>query len=1039
MEYKFEHHNYNNFDVFEDKKLPARAYFIPHTSKGACEETTYLDERYKSKKILMLNGEWDFQYFRNIYQVPKGKIDLDRWAFDKVNVPSMWQFTGYEEPFYVNQRYQFPLDPPNIPGEMPLERTPRMQLDTKDEVVLNNSLGIYRRKFTIDSSNKNYIVTFLGVCSNAEVYVNGEYVGYSEGSHNTAEFDISRLVKKGENEIVVLVYKWCNGTYLECQDMFRNNGIFRDVYITEYDDTYIWDYRVTTVKVDRNKYHVALDSTLRGELDGVSLRYTLLDGRKIKCSQELAPIGTFKESHALFETDVDVEEWSAENPKLYTLYIELVRNNRAFECVRQEVGFKKVHIDGNVFKFNDTPIKLLGVNHHDTTEDKGYVMTVDEMLRDVRLMKEYNVNAVRMSHYPPDPLFIKMANHYGLYIVDEADIETHGTYGVWGIYKEHMISNDLRWKEHYLDRVMRMYERDKNNASITMWSLGNEAGGYKCQDYCYNCLKKKSPIPIHYEGVSRTKRWAYDVVSRMYFTTEGYEDYINGKLPKKYYDKPYYQCEYAHAMGVGPGSLERYVDLFYKSEGLMGGCIWEWADHAIKHKKRDKYRYEYTYGGDHGEYEHDKNFCVDGLIYPDRTPSMSTFMMKEAYRPIKTTKVGAGEYEIWNRMAFTNLKVFDIKWELVIGGDVAESGIINVDVQGGDKEVVKVPHSEVRDDQDAYITFRHIREGREVSFEQIELNKYLKLDDKKSKTALGMHIIDTDDMLGVRFNNGNIMFNKIDGTLQSYSYNGVEYVSQKPSNPRCQKGIIPCIYRAPIDNYMYVRKGWEKIGLDKAHFAMCSISTPIAEGNHYLINVVFNVLGLKGSMLSKHDMKFVYTYKVHEDGVVDVDVRVENKGKTIDMPRIGSILEMPKEFCNTRYYGLGGVENYSDAHEHALMGIFEKKVGEYEGKYIKPQDSGNMSEVRWAEITNKAGDGIRVTAKYKPMNFKATRVEDSVLMKAMHREDVYESDNTIVHIDGFMRGVGSNSCGPDTRNEYRYYLDKSYTYSFRLAPIMRED
>lgn len=1037
MKYKFEHKKYKDFSLFEENKLPPRAYFIPHSSKTACDDTTYLTERYESKRVTVLNGEWDFAYFRNIYEVPKSEIDFDRYSFSKVQVPSMWQYTGYEEPFYVNQRYEFPCDPPNIPEEIPLESPNKMRLDTDEQVTLYNSIGIYRKKIDIQKKDKKRIITFLGVVSCMEIYVNGKYVGYSEGSHNTAEFDVTDILQKGENEIVVLVYKWCNGSYLEAQDMFRSNGIFRDVYITEFEDVYVWDMHVITSKVGDRAYRMQAKAKIEGDLDDVKVKYTLFDGKtNVKYTNTIEPEEGTSQFNAIIDTTLDVEEWNAEKPKLYFLYIEVIKGEKTVECIRQEVGFRYVSVDKNVFKFNGVPIKLLGVNHHDTTESAGYVMSVEDIIKDIELMKQYNVNAVRTSHYPPDPLFIKAANYYGLYIVDEADIETHGTLYNLRLYRPNMISNDLRWKEHYKDRVKRMYYRDRNSVSVVMWSLGNEAGGYKCQDYCYKYLKEEEnvDIPVHYEAVCRTKRWAYDVVSHMYSSTEHYERYLNGKLPKKYYKLPFFLCEYAHAMGVGPGSLDLYVDLFYKSEGLMGGCIWEWADHAVKHGKKSKYRYEYTYGGDHGEYEHDGNFCVDGLFYPDRTPSIGAYMMKNAYRPLKITRIGEREYEITNRTSFTDASEYEIRWELLENGEVAEDGVLSESVAPMTSKTVEIQHKSIAKDVDTYITFRYFKDGVEAAFEQLELNKYIPQIVKMVRATKDMQVIKNEDTIGVRFVGGEIMFNKIDGFLRAYNVNGIEYVSMRPENPKRQKGIIPSVWRAPIDNYMYAMKSWTQIGLDKVFFIKSDMTDiPYVDGNHYVFKTTYQSFGLK-----KATLRFEYTYKIHSNGVVDIDVDVTQSGEKIDMPKIGSVLEMPKEFVNTRFYGLGDFENYSDCKSHALMGIHSKKVGEFEDNYIKPQDSGNMSEVRWAEITNKSGAGLKIVAKNTPFNFKATRIEDSVLAKAKHREDVYDSGNTIVHISGFMRGIGSNSCGPDARSEFRLILGRKYGYSFRLVPIKKE-
>lgn len=556
MKYSVNRAIHSDFNVIDENKLPARAYFIPFSNNDALSKTDYKNERYNSDRVVLLSGEWDFKYYNKLSYIPS-ILDTDNIDFDALSVPSTWQRNGYDQIAYINTRYPFPKKPPHIPNDV--------------------AVGIYRKNVELKKYSRQ-IISFLGVAGALALYINGKYVGYSEGSHNTAEFDITEFVNEGNNEIVAVNYKWCNGTYLECQDMFRENGIFRDVYIINQEEKHINDFLFRTSKNADGTYDLKIK--IDGNFDDVDISCDLF---------------TTKESNTIIK-NLKVNEWSAETPNLYEVTIKI----KDVEVIRTYIGFKNVKIDGEVFLFNDKPIKMLGVNHHDTHMTKGYAVSLDDLELDIKLMKEYNCNAVRTSHYPPDPVFLTMCDMYGLYVVDEADIETHGFYAVpHSTYNPNRLSNDIKWAAHYLDRVKRMYERDKNHPSITMWSLGNESGGYKCQDVCYDFLNKVNPeIPVHYEGAIRSKRWAYDVVSRMYGTPDLMRKILKGTAGNKYKGKPFFQCEYTHAMGNGPGGLEEYMELFYSSKQFMGGCIWEWADHSVYDENA---RYKWTYGGDHNE------------------------------------------------------------------------------------------------------------------------------------------------------------------------------------------------------------------------------------------------------------------------------------------------------------------------------------------------------------------------------------------------------------------------------------------------------
>lgn len=1012
MLYTFSHDKYSDFKVFEDNRLKPRSYFIPFENRKQCDETDYLTERYASPLVTVLSGEWDFLYFKRVSEMP-AKIDSYKLRADKVKVPSCWQFTGYENPYYVNIRYQFDCHPPRIPADEGFIGK-NMPINAKGgPFKVYNSVGLYRKTFELKRKDK-HILTFLGAASNVQVYMNGQYVGYGEGSHNTSEFDVTPYVLDGMNEVIVLVYKWCNGTYLEAQDMFRNNGIFRDVYIQSFNGAYIRDISARTKRLNSNAWKLVVKATVEG-----------LAETKFSLERDGKVVAEGSSDSGEWAVELDRPDlWSAEVPDLYMLYITLKSGGEEVQVVRQEIGFREVIVDGNVFRFNGEAIKIKGVNHHDTHESKGYAVSVADYVKDAVLMKEYNVNAVRTSHYPPDPVFLKIANYMGLYIIDEADIEAHGTSATY-ISRPNRISNDVKWRSHYFDRVIRMYERDKNNPCVVMWSLGNEAGGWRNQDYCYLELKKLTRVPIHYEGACRTPRWAYDVLSQMYSFTETYDKYLDKKLPEKYYKKPFFQCEYAHAMGVGPGSLDDYWNRFYRSESLMGGCIWEWADHAVKHADGT-----YTYGGDHGEYAHDSNFCVDGLFFPNRTPHTGAKCMQAVYRPIRASYISTNRYVLTNTDYFRDSSWLDISWEYVVNGVAGETGEVKSVIPPKGKTEVVLKHKSIDTTKDCCINFiyKDKSTGKIVAKEQILMCQ--SVGRRAIEGGAGeVAYIENSTMISIATNNASVAIDKETGRLTGYEVDGVEYLNRNAKN----KGFSLSLYDSPIDNYMYVSNKWKALGLDSAKCVFTGLDSEKQSGK-VVVACHYDVL-LKGKK------KFVYTiqYTVCADNTLDVKLLLDTK-KYVDLPKFGVCLEMPSCYDGVRYYGKGDKENYSDFGAHALLGIYEKTVGKMAEPYIRPQASGNRAETRWAEVFDENGTGLRFTAQGTAFNFNAVPYNPEGLIGATHRQEIKYDGTTCVHIDHFVRGVGSNSCGPDTRSEYR--LGKKQTrlqYEFTVRPIGKSE
>lgn len=998
MKYQIKKLNINNFSVFEENKLAARSYFIPYSSKEKLLQQNVLTERYNSELVTVLSGEWKFRYYEKISRLP-ANIDTDVMNFDSVNVPSTWQRTGYQSPCYLNTRYEFPMTLPVVPDEM--------------------SVGVYSTSFTINNAKSHPVITFLGVCSSLTLYVNGNYVGYSEGSHNSAEFDLDGLVHEGENELLAVVSRWCNGTYLECQDMFRENGIFRDVYVTENPEFYVFDYDVKTFRKG-DGYGLTLsvkplcfdreDCTISAEISK--------DGKTI------AELEKSAEAKTVFNfSEMKVSEWSAETPELYDLIITVKDSKQTYEYIRERIGFRTVRIDGEKFLFNEKLIKFKGVNHHDTHHINGYVMSGEDLLKDVTLMKEYNVNAVRMSHYPPDPILIRLCDEYGLYVIDEADIETHGTQVDLDLKftaKPNLISNDKEWLPRMRDRVLRLYHRDKNHPSITMWSLGNESGGWKNQDACYDMLKNLSELPVHYEGVIRTPRGSYDVISEMYQHPMVVKKIGEHKFLKRYKNKPYYLCEYCHAMGVGPGALEDYWEIIYAHDNLTGGCIWEWADHSVYDENA---KYKYTYGGDHGEAYHDDNFCVDGLFYPNRTPHTGAYEMREVYRPIRCQRMGSTDYIFKNTNAFLAADIYNVKFELLKNGVVAETGDIALSAAAGESEKVSLNYSAIDENNDWHINFVYTdKNGNYIAKEQIALYEKVKEIEKANGKV---NYEKKSDRIVVKFDGGEAVFSKDSGALMSYKLDGKEMLSGS-------KGFTPNVYRAYLDNDRNIVKGWKKAGYDKLENALKFEEVKEKDGGIQI--ECEGALKADGKTVFESEIK----YTVYADGTIKVKTELERKGfifnKKADIPRFGLNVHLDESLNNVKYFGLGDKENLPDFDAQSTVGVYEAKVSELNVDYIKPQDNGNHGKTRFASFTDENGKGLEFVNCNDYFSFSAHRYTEETICNSRHIEDIKDDGLVSVNIDGFMRGTGTNSCGPDTLGKYKIDFKKELEFSFYIVP-----
>ena len=1064
MKYRINKSNYRNFNIYEDNRLAARSYFIPYPDRAAADSAGIKEKRYRSPKVVCLNGDWDFRFYPRPSELPD-VLDTDNTKWDVIDVPSCWQFRGYDKPFYVNARYQFPYNPPIIPEEGRAGRTfswvgadiglKPAWLSPGEEY---NYVGVYRRFFDAKDNSLRYILSFLGVASCADVYVNGLYVGYTEGSHNTAEFDISPFCNGCSNELVVVVHRWCNGTYLECQDMFRNNGIFRDVLLRITDDKYdIWDMDFRTVR-ESGKYSASIGVSLHADADTdvkITLEgYGLSASRTIPAS-ELALCSGAEDrtrrcnakSAGVILPDLDVKEWNAEYPALYNLYIET-----AGSCVKTRVGFKEITIDGDVYLMNRSRIKLHGVNHHDTSCTNGYYMTPDEIERDMLICKEYNIDTVRTSHYPPDPLLPELCDELGIYVVDEADLETHGTFAMTVPASYNRISHDPKWEKHYLDRIERLYQRDRNHVSIVMWSLGNESGGYHNTDMMYDYLKERTDVPVHYESAVHCKRKAYDVGSEMYPTPENVHRVGNKtrSIPELC-DRPYFLCEYAHAMGVGPGDMEAYWKEIYSFDSLMGGCVWEMADHAVLHEDGS-----YTYGGDQGEWMHDGNFCVDGIFYPDRSPSTGALITKFVYRPVRVSHIAEDTFEVFNTTAFSPGERFLLKCRWSDGYEE------NAAVEAGPlcralMTLNTAPHIIAAEDAgtDCLLDITTIDNytGREASAEQIVIREriaqtfdeaagyrnalcsygtYGTLTDEadsdetsgRSKAEADVKTIRLSDIMTVidgrpviRIPSGGgeraCISDPVVKGPESDDFNDTDSKTMTASDP------YTILFRAPADND-YVFFGIRNSMAD--HICQKEELISVTEDDDSM-EVVTRI------KCRKQIFTCTDTYELINGGIA-VTSRVHCNLGIGEIPRFGKAFRLDSSYNSVEYYGRSG-ESYADMKDHAPIRHVVCNIGDMTEPNIRPQESGNRTDCRWAAVSD-GNTRIVFAACRNSFELGIKPYTDRELINMRHREDENVS-GTYVTISAFQKGIGTGICGPKTAPEYCFPARQDYELRFLIT------
>ena len=976
MKYLLNKTNYHTFGVFGVNKLPGRSYFIPYPSLEEADQVSPKEKRYRSPKVLCLNGEWDFKFYPLPSELPD-EFDTDKTQFDTIDVPSCWQFRGYDKPFYVNIRYQFPYHPPIIPTTDKVGRVfswigvdQKVSLRLKTPKDQYNFVGVYRKKIKIQDASKRHVISFLGVASCLDLYVNGQFVGYSEGSHNTAEFDLTKFLRNGENELLAVVHRWCNGTYLESQDMFRNNGIFRDVLLRIEEPTDFLDIDARSQKTG-DKYSLTLSAKTNEDTEVTfCLKGHGIELKKSALSSKGNASVTFK--------DLEVKEWNAEEPNLYAIYF-ITKS----AVIKEFIGFKEVKIIGDKCYLNGKLFKVKGVNHHDTNPRNGYTMSPDDIEKDILLCKEFNINTIRTSHYPPDPLLLELADLHGLYIIDENDLETHGTFAHQFPPNFNSISHNAKWETYYLDRISRLYERDKihANTAIIMWSLGNEAGGYRNTDAMYRYLKERSALPVHYESAIHCKAIAYDVGSEMYPSVKMVHDVgEHSRKQKKLNDRPYIMCEYAHAMGVGPGNTEAYWKEIYAYDNLIGGCVWEMVDHAIYHEDGN-----YTYGGDHGEWEHDGNFCVDGLFYPDRRPSVGAKIIAFIYRPIRVSYVGQDQFEFFNTTGFSEGSSYKLIFSFNDGSKVE----VVPSAKPLEKEKVTVKlGSKVEGNLSLIVTTLDLRNNKEVAKEYIEIASSLPKAPKEAKLPDNFMIEGNKPVW--KLPNGKKLTLDEEDTLLYRAR------TDNDTDPMFRNTMEP-YYAQRIENVSVTK-------LDNGYQVCSKVSN---KRGKYLVTDTY--LGTEEGVLC--------TSKIHP---------LSARG---DLPRFGKCFKLDESFDEVRYLGRAG-ESYNDMKDQFVVEEVSCKVKDMTEPNIRPQESGNRMDCRYVSLSDGQST-ILVQAIDKPfeLGVKPYRDRELIAMKHLNEE---KRSGTYVTLQAFQQGIGTGACGPAIMKEFRYSAKQDYEFSYLI-------
>ena len=1005
---------YENLSVLHENTMPARAYYIPASRRM----DNLVEHREESDRMQLLNGTWKFQYFNSIYDIQDSFFEknYDTENFDEIQVPSVWQMAGYDTHQYTNIRYPFPFDPPYVPQDIPC------------------GAYVHTFEYSRDEKAPKSFLNFEGVDSCFYVWINGSYIGYSQVSHMTSEFDVTDVLQDGTNTVAVLVMKWCDGSYLEDQDKFRMSGIFRDVYILKRPKQAISDYHIKT--------------RIEDMLAKVEIEMKFYSPLNVKISIEdrngaVVALGSIAEEGTAVLEIASPELWNTENPYLYKLILETEN-----EVIVDHIALRKIEIKDQVIYLNGQKIKFRGVNRHDSDPVTGFTIDPEQITTDLTLMKQHNFNAIRSSHYPNAPFFYEMCDKYGFMVIDEADIEAHGPFMIYrkedtdyNRFKRwnEKIADDPVWEKAIVDRVKLMVERDKNRFCIVMWSMGNESA-YGCNfEKALEWTKNFDPDRItqyesaRYRNYDETYDYSnLDVYSRMYPALSEIQEYLD-----KDGSKPFLLVEYCHSMGNGPGDFEDYFQMIQDNDKMCGGFVWEWCDHAIAHGTAENGKTIYAYGGDHGEEIHDGNFCMDGLVYPDRTVHTGLLEYKNVYRPARVISYNkeSGELVLHNYMDFDDLKDYvKISYELTQDGLVISKGILpefSVAPHGEGKTNLKI---NVPENGKCYLKLiYHLKkelplldEDHILGFDEIEVSKEdtkCKLAEKwipKTVVDSELQVNENDTQIHIKGREFAYTIDKRTALFTEMKFAGREYLNHP---------MELNIWRAPTDNDMYIKSEWKKAHYDKAYTR--AYTTEVVQGKHG-VKITSHASVVAETVQKILDVTI--TWKIEAAGKIDADIAVTKDDEFPDLPRFGVRMFLDKKLSAVRYFGMGPQESYCDKHQAASHGLYRADVGDLHEDYIRPQENGSHYDCEYVELNNSRY-GIVASAE-KAFSFNASYYTQEELEKKTHNYELIESDSVVFCVDYALNGIGSNSCGPVVLEQYRFD-DVLFRFQFTLIPYIK--
>ena len=1010
--------HYEDLKIMHENTMPSRAYYMP----ASHDMGPLVEDRFSSDRVICMNGTWEFQYFNSIYDLQEKFYEqgYDCSRFTQVEVPGVWQNYGYDSHQYTNVRYPIPLDPPYVPQE--------------------NPCGAYVRKFyyEIPEEAPRAYLNFEGVDSCFYVWVNGKYVGYSQVSHATSEFDVTEVLKNGENTLAVLVLKWCDGTYLEDQDKFRMSGIFRDVYFVNRPENVVYDY-FTTTEIQEEQAVITVQASYQGK--AVPTKLTLYDAEHKEIASQVFQenIGTVYTHKAVILVK-EPNLWNPEQPYLYTLVLETEG-----EVITDRIGLREICVKDAVLYVNGTAIKFKGVNRHDSDPVTGFVIGLEQMKKDLQMMKESNFNAVRSSHYPNVPYFYQLCDEYGFFVIAEADNESHGTQSQY-LKDSNWENVSRKWNERIsdnpefipatLDRTQLCVHREKNRPCIIIWSMGNECG-YGCTfEEALKWTKgfDSTRLTCYESSFYRSDRRKYDysnidIFSRMYPSLEEIQEYMDKKP-----DKPLLLIEYCHAMGNGPGDLEDYFQIIYEYDVLCGGFVWEWCDHAIYQGQAANGKEKYLYGGDFGEEVHDGNFCMDGLVYPDRTPHTGLLEYQNVYRPARVVSFcqKTGELCLENYMNYVDLKDYIyLVYEVNCDGKLLEKKqfILQESVLPHKKGTILLDIA-VPDSGKCYLKVSyHLKHGTSVmaqgsrmGFDEI----LLKNQDGRNQQATALletqeqkeaevQVSETDRFLSIRSDTFFYVYNKLSGLFEQLSVDGEELL-ETPMELN--------IWRAPTDNDRKIKQEWIDAGYDR--------SKARAYDTHWEMNGegirIYSTVSVAAVAIQKVlDIEAVW--KIYRTGEISVKMHVKKDREFPQLPRFGIRLFLRGEYENLKFYGLGPHESYRDKCRSCSHGLYDTTVEEQHEDYICPQENGSHTDCDYLMLEKENQTVTAVSSR--PFSFNVSYYSQEELTRKAHNFELEKSGSTIVCLDYAQNGIGSNSCGPELRKEYQF-TEETFTFDMKF-------